>query len=93
MEGEDFERFVTICRALGDETRVRILGLLQQQEREVCVCEIVASFDLGQPTISHHLKILREAGLVGYEKRGLWVYYHLDRETIAWLSARLNDLL
>ena len=66
------ERF----KALADPTRVRMLNLLIRNE-ELCVCDVQANFDLGQPTISHHLRSLREAGLVSAERRGTWTYYTL----------------
>jgi ArsR family transcriptional regulator, arsenate/arsenite/antimonite-responsive transcriptional repressor len=62
-------------KALADSTRLRMLDLLSQQSTPVCVCDITAQFDQHQPTISHHLRILREAGLVDCEKRGVWGYY------------------
>ena len=63
-------------RALGDETRLAIIRMLGRS-REVCVCHIAEGFSLGQPTISHHLRVLREAGLVDYRKQGAWAYYSL----------------
>jgi ArsR family transcriptional regulator len=63
--------------ALADPTRLTILNLLSESQGEICVCDITASFKLGQPTISHHLKILRDAGLISGDKRGKWVYYSL----------------
>jgi ArsR family transcriptional regulator len=62
-------------KALGDATRLRMLALLAQQSGPLCVCDITAQFALQQPTISHHLRILREAGFVDCEKRGIWAYY------------------
>jgi ArsR family transcriptional regulator, arsenate/arsenite/antimonite-responsive transcriptional repressor len=62
-------------KALADPTRLRMLELLAGQPRPLCVCDITAQFDQRQPTISHHLRILREAGLVACEKRGVWAYY------------------
>jgi ArsR family transcriptional regulator len=62
-------------KALADPTRLRVLDLLARQREPLCVCEITPRFDLRQPTISHHLRILREAGLIGGEKRGVWSYY------------------
>jgi ArsR family transcriptional regulator len=62
-------------RALADATRLRMLDLLVRQEIPVCVCDITAQFAQQQPTISHHLRLLREAGLVDCEKRGIWAYY------------------
>jgi ArsR family transcriptional regulator len=62
-------------RALADPTRLRMLDLLVQQAGPLCVCDITAQFAQHQPTISHHLRLLREAGLVDCEKRGVWAYY------------------
>ncbi len=62
-------------KALADSTRLRMLDLLTQQSEPLCVCEITAEFDLQQPTISHHIRILRQAGLISGEKRGVWSYY------------------
>ncbi len=69
--------FAALFRALGDETRLEIVGLLAAEGAELCVCDIESHFDLGQPTISHHLRILREARVVASERRGTWVYYAL----------------
>jgi ArsR family transcriptional regulator, arsenate/arsenite/antimonite-responsive transcriptional repressor len=62
-------------KALADPTRLRMLDLLVGQSQPLCVCDITAQFDQHQPTISHHLRILREAGLINGEKRGVWSYY------------------
>ena len=62
-------------RAVADPTRLRMLDLLAQQHEPICVCDITPLFDQNQPTISHHLKLLRDAGLVETEKRGIWSYY------------------
>jgi ArsR family transcriptional regulator, arsenate/arsenite/antimonite-responsive transcriptional repressor len=62
-------------KALADSTRLRVLDLLAGQPRPLCVCDITSQFDQRQPTISHHLRILREAGLIACEKRGVWAYY------------------
>jgi ArsR family transcriptional regulator len=62
-------------KALADPTRLRMLDLLVQQDQTLCVCDITSQFDLHQPTISHHLRILREAGLIVAERRGTWAYY------------------
>ena len=67
--------------ALADPTRLRIVNLLARHEA-LCVCEIEAAFDLGQPTISHHLRILRDAGLVNVDRRGTWAYYSLVRPAV-----------
>lgn len=76
-----------LFRTLGDPTRLAILRQLRAQE-EVCACDFVACCDVAQPTVSHHLKVLREAGLVSAEKRGIWMYYHLASgalERLRWL--------
>ncbi|QBD83544.1 transcriptional regulator [Ktedonosporobacter rubrisoli] len=71
-----------LLKALADPTRLRILSLLSRHEGEVCVFEIVESFTLEQPTISHHLRILRDAGLVDCRKKGLWAYYYVRRDSL-----------
>lgn len=76
-----------LFRALGDETRVQIVRLLARQDEPLCVCHVEAAFNLSQPTISHHLKVLREAGLVTSERRGTWIYYRLNRERLDALHA------
>jgi ArsR family transcriptional regulator len=70
--------YTALFRALGDETRLEIVGLLAARGKELCVCELESHFDLSQPTISHHLRILREARIVSAERRGTWVYYALE---------------
>jgi ArsR family transcriptional regulator, arsenate/arsenite/antimonite-responsive transcriptional repressor len=62
-------------KALADPTRLRMLDLLAAQPQQLCVCDITSQFRLRQPTISHHLRILRQAGLISGEKRGVWSYY------------------
>lgn len=74
-------------KALSDPTRVAIVNRLGSAS-EVCVCDLTAAFDLSQPTISHHLRVLREAGLVEAENRGTWAYYRLVPDAIA----RLRDV-
>jgi DNA-binding transcriptional ArsR family regulator len=74
-------------KALADPTRLRMLDLLAQQSAPLCVCEINEHFAQRQPTISHHLRILREAGLIDCEKRGVWAYYWATEMGAVWLSA------
>ena len=81
-----------LLKALADPTRLRILSLLSRHEGEVCVFEIVESFTLEQPTISHHLRILRDAGLVDCRKKGLWAYYYVRREALARAQEVINSL-
>jgi len=78
--------FSQLLRALGDETRFQIIALLASASDALCVCEIEARFDLSQATISHHLRVLRDAGVVSASKRGTWVYYAVDVD-------RVDDLL
>ncbi len=78
-------------KALGDPVRLRMLSLIASHEGgESCVCDVSPAFDLSQPTISHHLKVLREAGLLECERRGTWVYYRVIPSALAQLSAVLS---
>lgn len=90
-EGTDEQ--VKLMAALSDTTRLQIVAMLAQQEEPLCVCEIQGHFNLGQPTISHHLRVLRDARLVSWEKCGLWVYYSLNHQTLERATAYLNNLL
>lgn len=77
-------------KALGDPVRLRLLSLVASHAGgEACVCDISGSFDLSQPTISHHLKVLREAGLLDCERRGTWVYYWVLPAALQQLSTVL----
>jgi ArsR family transcriptional regulator, arsenate/arsenite/antimonite-responsive transcriptional repressor len=72
------EELATLYKALADPTRVQIIHILAAAADPVCVCDFTAAFDLGQPTISHHLAKLREAGIVTSFKRGIWAFYQLN---------------
>lgn len=77
-------------KALGDPVRLRLLSLIASHPGgEACVCEISATFDVSQPTISHHLKLLRSAGLLDCERRGTWVYYRVIPSALHQLSSVL----
>jgi ArsR family transcriptional regulator len=80
-----------VFKALGDPVRLRLLSLIAARRGEVCVCELTPAFDLSQPTISHHLKLLRQAGLVACERRGTWVYYWALPEAMAELTQVIAD--
>jgi ArsR family transcriptional regulator, arsenate/arsenite/antimonite-responsive transcriptional repressor len=86
------ERIVATFRALGDPTRLEIFRLLAAQSEPVCVCDVVDRFEVSQPTISHHLRILREAGLVTVSRRGVWAWYAPDPKALAWLREAIGDL-
>jgi ArsR family transcriptional regulator len=83
-------RLAALAKALGDPVRVQLVDVLRKAAGEVCVCELVPLFDLSQPTVSHHLKVLREAGIVDSERRGLWAYYYVIPESLEELSAWLS---
>ncbi len=83
-------RTAKVAKALGDPIRVQLVDVLRRHPGKACVCELVPLFDVSQPTLSHHLRTLREAGVVGVERRGLWAYYYVEPESLealhAWLS-------
>ena len=80
-----------VFKALGDPVRLRLLSLIgAHQGGEVCVCELTDAFNLTQPTISHHLKVLREAGIIASERRGTWVYYRLEPAVLDRMGALLT---
>jgi ArsR family transcriptional regulator len=81
MPAKAAERLAGLFKALADPTRVAIVNRLSAAD-EVCVCDLTAAFGLSQPTISHHLRILRDAGLVDSERRGTWGYYRIVPEAI-----------
>ncbi|MGW6936832.1 ArsR/SmtB family transcription factor [Lentzea sp. NPDC054927] len=80
-------------KALGDPVRLRLLSMIASgPDAGVCVCELTPAFELSQPTISHHLKLLRQAGLVDCERRGTWVYYWVRPETTDRMAAMLSSV-
>ncbi len=83
-------RMADVAKALGDPVRVQLIDVLRRHAGKVCVCELVPLFDLSQPTVSHHLKVLRQAGLVGSERQGLWAYYYVIPDALEELSAWLT---
>ncbi len=84
------ERMATVAKALADPTRIQLVDVLRKNAGKVCVCELVPLFDLSQPTVSHHLKVLRDARLVGSERRGLWAYYYVVPDALKELSVWLS---
>ncbi len=88
LSAEDAERIAPLLKALADPVRLRLLSLVASHaDGEACVCDLNDAFDLSQPTISHHLKVLHDAGLVAREKRGTWVYYLARPEAMAALGS------
>jgi ArsR family transcriptional regulator len=90
VDREQAERIATIAKALGDPVRLQLVDVLRQYAGKVCVCELVPLFHLSQPTVSHHLKVLREANIVGFERQGLWAYYFVIPDALEELSAWLR---
>jgi ArsR family transcriptional regulator, arsenate/arsenite/antimonite-responsive transcriptional repressor len=90
VEPDRAERIARIAKALGDPIRLQLVDVLRKHAGRVCVCELVPLFDLSQPTVSHHLKVLREAGLVDCERRGLWAYYYVTPDSLKELSTWLS---
>ena len=91
VERQHADRMAAVAKALGDPVRLQLVDVLRKHAGKVCVCELVPLFDLSQPTVSHHLKVLRDAGLVGSERRGLWAYYYVDPEAMEELSGWLSN--
>ncbi len=89
----DLSREAALFKALGDPARVAILATLARTENEVCVCDFTSGLDLNQSTISHHLKLLKDAGLVTSVRRGTWGYYSLASDAHARLEAALSSVL
>jgi ArsR family transcriptional regulator, arsenate/arsenite/antimonite-responsive transcriptional repressor len=85
-----FDRETTLFKAIGDSYRLRILATLARTPNEVCVCDFTDTLPLNQPTVSHHLRILREADLVTCERRGTWVYYQLSPNALDRIEAAIG---
>jgi ArsR family transcriptional regulator len=91
LTGESAGDLARMFKALGDPVRLRLLSLVASHAGgEACVCDLSVGFDVTQPTISHHLKVLRESGLLECERRGTWVYYWVVPSALAQLSAVLG---
>ena len=88
---EQAEQVAPLLKALADPVRLRLLSLVASHEGgEACICDLNDAFDLSQPTISHHMKVLHEAGLVDRDKRGVWVYYRVRPRALAGLAALIG---
>jgi ArsR family transcriptional regulator len=90
VERQQAERMAEIAKALGDPIRLQLVDVLRKHAGKVCVCELVPLFAISQPTLSHHLKKLRDAGIVDSERRGLWAYYYVLPDALEELSAWLT---
>lgn len=88
----DFEPTAALLKAIADPYRLTMLATLAANDQEVCVCDFTDALPLNQPTVSHHLRILREVELVTCERRGTWVYYQLARDAPERLSAALATI-
>jgi ArsR family transcriptional regulator, arsenate/arsenite/antimonite-responsive transcriptional repressor len=88
---EQAEQVAPLMKALADPVRLRLMSLVSSREGgEACVCDLNDEFDLSQPTISHHMKVLHEAGLVDREKRGVWVYYKARPQALAAIGTLIG---
>jgi ArsR family transcriptional regulator len=93
LSAEQAELVAPLLKALADPVRLRLMSLIASHPGgEACVCDLNDAFDLSQPTISHHLKVLHEAGLLDRDKRGVWVYYRARTGALASLGALIGDL-
>jgi ArsR family transcriptional regulator len=89
---EQAEQAAPLLKALADPVRLRLMSLVASREgAEACICDLNEAFDLSQPTISHHMKVLHGAGLVDRDKRGVWVYYRVRPQALASLSALIGN--
>lgn len=90
LSAEQSVELARVFKAMGDPVRLRLLSLIASHDGgEACVCDVTGVFDLTGPTISHHLRVLREAGLISGERRGTWIYYRVHPEALGRLSAVL----
>ncbi len=87
------EQVAPLLKALADPVRLRLMSLVASHPGgEACVCDLAGAFDLSQPTISHHLKVLHDSGLMDREKRGVWVYYRARTQALASLGTLIDGL-
>ena len=90
VDRAEAERMAAIAKALADPVRLQLVDVLRKHAGKVCVCELVPLFDLSQPTVSHHLGVLRKAGIVDSERNGLWAYYYVNDEALEEVSRWLT---
>jgi ArsR family transcriptional regulator len=92
LRDEDAASLAEAFKAIGHPVRVKILDLISQGGGDVCGCDIERHFDLTQPTISHHLKVLRDAGLIQSEPRGVWMHHRVNAVMVASMQALLASM-
>lgn len=93
MSTEQAEQVAALLKALADPVRLRIMSLVAAHaDGEACVCDITEAFELSQPTISHHLKVLHKLGLLDRDKRGVWVHYRVNADALRSLGACIGTL-
>lgn len=93
LDPEEAQRLSDDFQILGHPVRLQILDVLARHAGQVCVCDLEAAVPVKQPTVSHHLRLLREAGLVDAERHGQWVYYFIRQDAFAELRARMARAL
>ena len=93
VDKRDRSREAELFKAMADPYRLRIMATLRRTKHEVCVCDFTEAFPLKQPAVSHHLGVLRDAGIVECERRGTWVYYRLADDLSQRLEAALSDII
>jgi len=93
MTMAEAERATTDLEILAHPVRMQLLDVLVRKEGQVCVCDLEAAVPVKQPTVSHHLRLLREAGLIHSERQGLYAYYHVDRKALGALRDRIASRL
>ena len=91
LSTDQAEQISTLLKALADPVRLRLMSLvLSHADGEACVCDLTGAFELSQPTISHHLKVLHDAGLLDRDKRGVWVYYQARQDALDSIAALIS---
>lgn len=91
LSTEQAEQVMPLLKALADPVRLRLLSLVASHaDSEACVCDLTGAFDLSQPTVSHHLKVLHDSGLLDRTKRGVWVYYKVRSDALLGVAALIG---
>jgi ArsR family transcriptional regulator len=93
LQPGDAEQLARDLQIFAHPVRVQILDILTRRSEQVCVCDIESGVPVKQPTVSHHLRLLREAGVVGSERRGQWIYYYVNRTVLDSVRARIELVL